>query len=399
MSLDTPAKIAILGAGPIGLEAALYARFLGYEVVVFESGEVAENVRRWGHVRMFTPFRMNRSQLGLAAIQAQDEGYHPPREDELLTGNEWIDRYLLPLSQTDLLADHLRLGTRVVNIGKEPLEGEPLEGVERQDLAFRLRVRDVGGHERMELADAVIDAGGVFQQANWLGPSGIPAAGVLAAADQIEYQLPDFSGPARDAYAGKHTLLIGDGSSAATSAVALAKVAREAPGTRVTWITRRDVETSRCGPIDSIPGDALAARVELTRQANELISDPNSGIIHWPATGIEKIESGFTVELSGRHSGSYSFDRIVANIGYRPDTEVYRGLQVDEYYSSEGLKVDEPQSLLLPEPNFYILGAKSYGQRSNFLFSTGLEQIRELFAILGDRAALDLYAVAHRLLR
>jgi glycine/D-amino acid oxidase-like deaminating enzyme len=118
MAIDTPAKIAILGAGPIGLEAALYARFLGYEAVVFEAGEIAASVRRWGHVRMFTPFGMNRSPLGLAAIQAQDEQYQPPGDEELLTGNEWIDRYLLPLSCTDLLADHLRLDTTVVGIGK-----------------------------------------------------------------------------------------------------------------------------------------------------------------------------------------------------------------------------------------------------------------------------------------
>ena len=38
MAVDTPAKIAILGAGPIGLEAALYDRYLGYEVDVFERG-------------------------------------------------------------------------------------------------------------------------------------------------------------------------------------------------------------------------------------------------------------------------------------------------------------------------------------------------------------------------
>ena len=34
MALDTPASIAVLGAGPIGLEAALYARFLGYDVQI-----------------------------------------------------------------------------------------------------------------------------------------------------------------------------------------------------------------------------------------------------------------------------------------------------------------------------------------------------------------------------
>jgi hypothetical protein len=50
------------------------------------------------------------------------------------------------------------------------------------------------------------------------------------------------------------------------------------------------------------------------------------------------------------------------------------------------------QTLLHPEPNFYILGAKSYGRRSNFLLSVGLDQIREVFTLIGDRAALDLYS-------
>src|SRR5262245_4600080 len=121
MAIDTPARLAILGAGPIGLEAALYARFLGYDVAVYERGHVAARVRQWGHVGMFTPFKMNRTTLGLAAIQAQDENYRPPADDELLTANEWTERYLLPLAATDLLSDHLRLNTTVVAVGKEEL--------------------------------------------------------------------------------------------------------------------------------------------------------------------------------------------------------------------------------------------------------------------------------------
>src|SRR5213593_4367048 len=121
MAIDTPARLAILGAGPIGLEAALYARFLGYEVVVYERGEIAASVREWGHVRMFTPFGMNHTTLGLAAIRAHDESYGPPADDALLTGSEWVERYLLPLAGTDLLSDHLRLNTVVVAVGKEEL--------------------------------------------------------------------------------------------------------------------------------------------------------------------------------------------------------------------------------------------------------------------------------------
>ena len=119
MAIDTPATIAVLGAGPIGLEAALYARFLGYNVDVYERDVVAGNVLQWGHVRMFSPFRMNRSTLGLAAILAQDPSWLAPTDEELLTGAEFAQRYLIPLSQTDLLADHLRTQTTVVTVGRD----------------------------------------------------------------------------------------------------------------------------------------------------------------------------------------------------------------------------------------------------------------------------------------
>src|SRR3954462_6310140 len=40
---DVP-RIAVLGAGPVGLEAALYARALSLPVAVYERGRVAEHV-------------------------------------------------------------------------------------------------------------------------------------------------------------------------------------------------------------------------------------------------------------------------------------------------------------------------------------------------------------------
>src|SRR3954467_2466495 len=117
MAIDTPARLAIIGAGPIGLEAALYARFLGYEVVIYERSEVAANVRPNADQLLDTPFHENSTTLGIAAIEAQDESYVPPSANDVLTRQQWLDRYLLPLSQTDLLADHLRLHTTVISIG------------------------------------------------------------------------------------------------------------------------------------------------------------------------------------------------------------------------------------------------------------------------------------------
>jgi len=165
MAIDTPARLAILGAGPMGLESALYARFLGYDVVVYERGEVAANVWETSHERMVTPFGQNCTTLGIAAIQAQDESYRQPADDEVLTGQEWLDRYLLPLAQTDLIADHLRLNTTVVGVEWEQQEFE--------EWSFRVVSRDAAGRERTEVFDGVLDCTGTSGNANWARPGGM----------------------------------------------------------------------------------------------------------------------------------------------------------------------------------------------------------------------------------
>ncbi|MBI2478799.1 MAG: monooxygenase [Planctomycetia bacterium] len=419
MAVDTPARIAILGAGPIGLEAALYARFLGYDVDIYERGNVADNILRWGHVRMFSPFGMNRSTLGLAALRAQDESYVPPGDDERLTGLDYADRYLMPLSQTDLLADHLRLGIEVVGVGRpELLKGDEIGSEDRADSDFRILCRDSAGAEFVATAEVVIDTTGVFGNPNWAGEGGLPAIGEIAVRDRIEYGVPDVLGSARSQYAGRKTLIIGAGYSAATTVVALAKLAEEAPGTHVTWLVRRSADA---GPFALIADDRLPARAALTIEANRLAAGGSANVTFHPRTNLVSVKHDeavgkFLVELAGETNATHEFDAIVANVGYRPDSRIYQELQVHQCYATDGpMKLAAalqgtssaaclpqtahgPQSLTNPEPDFYILGAKSYGRNPNFLVSIGLEQIRDLFTIIGDREDLDLYKTAIRLL-
>jgi thioredoxin reductase len=398
MAIDTPARLAVLGAGPIGLEAALYARFLGYDVVVYEAGDVAASVRRWGHARMLTPFAQCRTLLGVAAIQAQDEGYRPPADVEHLTGQEWLARYLAPLSQTDLLSDHLRLRTTVLAVGKEELlRGDEPE--DRGDWSFRLLSRDEHGAEQVELFDGVLDCTGVLNQPNWLGHGGIPAIGELSIFEQIERHLPDLAGDDRKPYLGKHTLVVGGGLSAATNVVALNNLAREDAATRVTWVTRREGPAGG-GPITEIAHDPLPERAQLVREANRL-ARAGGAVNAWPATHVERIdalrdgESGrFQVELSGLHARTIEVGAVIANVGYRPDESIYRVLRVGDVSS-----INADSSIQGGEPNYYVLGAKAAGRRSNFFLSEGYDQIRRAFAIIGDRESLDLYASAVRLVR
>lgn len=406
MALDRP-HIAIIGAGPIGLEAALYAVQRGYRVSVFERGRVAENVRRWGHVRLFSPFGMNSSEWGRAALR--ESGHELPADDELLTGQEFVARYLFPLSRLDELESSTWLSDPVVAVGRKGiLKTEFIGSPERSRHPFLLYVY---GDDRIVEADVVLDCSGTFRNPNRLGSGGIPCLGEpsgltgdsgYGAPNLIDYGLPDVAGAHHDSYAGKHVLVVGSGHSAATSVVALAGLAGSAPETRVTWITRR----RESKPMSRITGDQLPARDELNFVANSLATDPASPVDWIPGAAIREIRFGrdqvhVSLEISAGETVSEArFDRIIANVGYRPDRSIYEELQVHECYATQGpMKLaakllgessgdclDQtshgPDALRNPEPSFFVLGAKSYGRRSNFLIRVGLQQIIEVFKLI-----------------
>lgn len=430
MAFDTPARVAILGAGPIGLEAALYARYLGYDVDLYERGYLAENVRRWGHLRMYSPFGTLRSSLGLAAIRAQDPAWIAPADDELLSGSQWIERYLLPLSRTDLIEPHVHEQREVVAVGHEELRRDDAPATAaRDEFDFQLLVRDSGGAERWSSADIVIDATGVFGNANLLGPGGLPSAGELASAGRIDYAPPDVLGYARPLYAGRRVLLAGEDYLAAATLLALQQLVSEAPDTTVHWATPprwtsseadfADTTAPAAALVESIGDepDIYAQRGAVLAAARQLAVDPPPWLtchrqalvrsLAWqPATRV------FHVLLEGASAAEIAVDRIAALVGYRPSfahlselpialdaaseapARLAAALRHGKFDESRGPVADDADSLLASEPNFYVLGAKSYGRFPGFSYSAGLEQIRSLFSIIGERADLNLYATA-----
>src|SRR5262245_5530981 len=102
-------RVAIIGAGPIGIEAALYAKSCGFSVAVYDRGPIGEHVRRWGHVRMFTPFGTNCTALGLAEVRKEKAGRSLPAEGDLVTGHQFVESYLKPLAESDAVIDTLNL--------------------------------------------------------------------------------------------------------------------------------------------------------------------------------------------------------------------------------------------------------------------------------------------------
>jgi hypothetical protein len=409
MAVESPARIAVLGAGPIGLEAALYARYLGYEVDIYERGRVAEHLLQWGHTRLYTPFAANASPLGISALAAQDSTWTPPAAEAFITGRELAERYCLPLAQSDLLVDGIHEQTEVLAVARGELRKQDLAGEERAEADFRLLLRSTAGArvpagERIATAEVVIETTGTYGQHNWLGQGGIPAIGELAAAPHIEYGVPDVLGSARDQYAHHHTLVVGSDPAAASVVMALARLGHEAPFTRITWIAG-GADESDGGPIRRIVNDSWPERDQLIGSANHLIRGEVGHLTFWPATWVEQVSyhgSGrpFFVRLTGLHAVEIEVDRIIANVGFRPDSRIYGELQVAEDAAQAAptrwLAEQTPQALVTPEPDFYVLGAKSVGRDSGFTISDGLQQIRQLFTIIGDRPDLDLYKVEGR---
>lgn len=396
MAIDTPARIAIIGAGPIGLEAALYARYLGYDVDLLERGEVAEHVRHWGHVRMFTPFGENRTPLALAALAAQDPQWRAPADDAFITGREYADRYLVPLSKSDLIVDGLRTHAEVLAIGREGwLRGEGAGSEDREDSDFRLLVleRDASGHahEKAFTAQAVIDTSGTYGRGNWLGFGGLPAAGEMAARPHIEYGLPDVLGKDRQRYAGRSVLLVGDGDSAVSTLVALAELAAQTSDTWVTWLTR----TPPAGAAGLLKTYDQSASSRLRSRARQLAESDANHVTHLPEKAVCSIAwhadlDRFGVRLAGDET-EQQFDRVVANVGYRGEYAMLDELQLERVAATGAVKTIDSSEVITTEPDFYILGAKSRGRDSGFRIAEGHEQIRKVFAIIGDREGLDLY--------
>ena len=396
MSESSP-HIAILGAGPIGLEAALAAAEGEFSFTLYEASPegVGGNVRDWGHVRLFTPWDLNVSPRARRMLSAARVGV--PKGKNCPTGTELVQQLLQPIAELPAISGSIELGCRVKAIGRLGMLKRDEIGTEaRAQQPFRLLVVDAEGEERIDQADIVFDCTGSYEHPNWLGDGGIPAPGEAAVEDRIVRRIPDFVAE-EEAWAGKSILLVGAGYSALAAARDLAALAEKHLGTTIVWAIRDEQP-----PWDAEAEDPLPERAALTRRAAEIAAghpavEVKTGMV------VERLiprNTSVKVILRSRFGGdeeTVRVDRVLALTGSSGDHQLYRQLQVHECFatgapmklaaallgSSGGDCLDQTshgaETLKNPEPGFFILGSKSYGSNTTFLMRVGWEQVDEVF--------------------
>jgi len=238
--------------------------------------------------------------------------------------------------------------------------------------------------------------------------------------------------------------IIGAGYSAATLALSLDQLRAEGEGpSHVLWLTR----ASTALPYARLANDPLPSRDSLCARANALCANISKEsddtqrnderqvkrvcgacplFVHVPDTTVlevEDVEEDVKFDCGTRHEGralelTYSsgwkpgelvvahVDTMVALVGYRPASELSRELQVHLCYASEGpmklaasllaasagggdcMSQAAPGvgTLLTPEPNFFVLGSKSYGRNPSFLLRVGFAQAALVAGLLAKTA-------------
>ena len=234
-------------------------------------------------------------------------------------------------------------------------------------------------------------------------------------APQLSYQVDDVLDLRRLRYAGKRVIVVGGGASAATAVTDLARLAARTPGTAVLWVTRRPAHEL----FKPIPRDPLIGRQLLYEQgARAAAGREREGAARGRGGGgVDRIQFRaaclpVALRASANPGGVEAMrieeaDQVIVNTGFGPDNSIYRELQVHECYASRGpmnlsaallgANAEDCLSspafgadvLAHPEPDFFIVGHKSYGRTPNFLLETGYQQIREVLDKLAEQMRLE----------
>ena len=161
-------------------------------------------------------------------------------------------------------------------------------------------------------------------------------------------------------------MVVGAGMSAITTINGLRELAAAAgdeAGVEVVWATRRGTQTTEggdgavAGLYERVDNDPLPQRDRLAALANDYTTGtverevPGMNLRHIPYAQVSAIRKpdddaddgsgGMKLEFAVRDGDNVApvsvvAHNVIANVGYRPNSELYQELQIHQCYASEG---------------------------------------------------------------
>ncbi|MBX3423569.1 MAG: hypothetical protein KF752_18590 [Pirellulaceae bacterium] len=399
--IDTPATIAVIGGGPCGIEAALYARFLGYSVDVYDADKIGNSLAYWGNRRLPGCWRNWVTSLGLAALEAHE---HPlPDLQAVPTCHEYVQQYLLPLARTDLLYSSINNRTPVLSISRLGCSNSAeLAICQRADQEFRILLHSGERGDFSQIVDIVLDCSGSQFVRKQLASGGGQPAGWQAVVGQVLLGKRPILGKERSLFSGQRIMLFGSDDTAMANALEIAQLAQSesSPETTLFWVVpKRLVQPERVLelPADSgfVDGDEVERAEQLYRQADSRRIVP---LTAWGVEAIAPSQRGWKVTLQTGPDETLELevDRLVHCGDRLPAAGYHHSLQLEPW--SDGGACD---AAVTREPHFYLLGDRGQqpvgGVNGSSVYrpcpiSRIHEQIRRVFGMIGGRADLDLYS-------
>lgn len=319
--------LAIVGAGPIGLEAAILAKRAGLDYLVLEKGAIVNAIF---HYPTYMTFFTTSERLEIGGHPLVSAADKPTRKEAL--------DYYRKVAHNEQLA--LRLYTEVTAIAPQR------EG-------FALTLKDHHGRSETLHARTVIVATGYFDTPKLLGVPG--------------EDLPHVSHYYREAHGcyGRRVTIVGGGSSAADAALDLYRA-----GAKVTILHRGS---------DFRPSLKYWIRPNLENRIKE------GAIRAHFNTVVTEITPHEVIARQGEHALHVPSDVVYLLTGYYADPSLLRGAGVR--IRPDDLTAElNPETFESNVPGLYVVGSAGFGTRTSDIFiENGLVHARQAVAALAAR--------------
>ena len=403
--IDTPATIAVIGGGPAAVEAALYGRFLGYDVLVFTRTRIGPSLARWGEAAMPVPFGQVATSLGLAALEAQGKPCQIS-PDEIISFRRYADEYLVPVAKTDLLYENINIQSQVQSIsrtGAWPYVREDLDS--RSHREFRLLIESQRRGQYAEIVDLVLDCTGRA------GRLGMASGGGRSAGEPVQGNSDskmlvgkrDVLGAEAERFAGRSVFMWGDSLAACAMADEFYRLAEKHPGTKLTWaLPTPALRLGLPGVFESRMAGDVGGYRPIIRRANTLVEMGELPIVVMGCEGVERCQEpveheppeqsgswAIRLQISGDNTLDIEADEVINAAAPRSDWTISDAI--------DPKPITGAPASVTAEPHYYVIGSKCLGgvqaaRPAHVPLSSIPEQIRQAYSLIVGRSDLDLYA-------